>query len=87
MKIVLGTAGIIAAGLFLTAPNASAEALPLQNVDIGITGSGIGPTGSGAGVDSGAGPEAVLGLGSVNVGSSALTGPFIDFGSVRVPLG
>ncbi|MEU6582304.1 hypothetical protein [Nocardia sp. NPDC046763] len=82
MKIALGTAGIIAAGLFLAAPNASAD-VQLQPVDVGITGSG---TGSGTGgCISGVGTE--LGLGSVGVGSAAPGGPFLDFGSVCVPLG
>ncbi|MET8427131.1 hypothetical protein [Nocardia sp. NPDC004860] len=86
MKIALGTAGIIAAGLFLAAPNASAD-VQLQPIDVGITGSGVGlGTGSGTGgCISGVGTE--IGLGSVGVGSAAPGGPFLDFGSVCVPLG
>ncbi|MGW4533580.1 hypothetical protein ACWEOI_21780 [Nocardia sp. NPDC004340] len=84
MKIALGTVGFVAAGLFLTAPAANAE-VPLQNIDIGITGSGIG-TGSGtSGCSTGVGTE--IGLGSVGVGSSIPGGPFLDLGSVCVPLG
>lgn len=92
MKTLLGTAGLIAAGLFLTAaPNATAEGLPLQSVDVGITGSGVGlgtgPSGSGTGMDQDGVLTTELGLGSVGVGSSAAGGPFIDFGSVRYYLG
>ncbi|WP_040811518.1 hypothetical protein [Nocardia concava] len=84
MKIALGTAGLIAAGLFLAAP-AGAEPVQLQPVDLGITGSGIG-TGSGAGgCVSGVGGE--VSFGSVGVGSAAPGGPFLDLGSVCVPLG
>ncbi|MEC3916355.1 hypothetical protein VMT65_05590 [Nocardia sp. CDC153] len=84
MKIALGTAGLIAAGLFLAAPNASADALQLQPIDVGITGSGIGAGSAAGGCISGVGTE--LGLGSVGVGSST-GGPFLDLGSVCVPLG
>ncbi|MFE3192457.1 hypothetical protein ACFXHA_25840 [Nocardia sp. NPDC059240] len=80
MKIALGTVGLLAAGLFLTAPAANAD-VTLQPIDVGITGSG---TGSGTG-NCGSGPAAELGLGSVGVGSS-VGGPYIDFGSVCVPL-
>lgn len=83
MKIALGTVGFIAAGLFLTAPAANAE-VPLQNIDIGITGSGAGSSTGGCG---GGVLNTEIGLGSVGVGSSAGTGPYIDLGSVCVPLG
>ncbi|WP_405484840.1 hypothetical protein [Nocardia sp. NBC_00511] len=73
MKIALGTMGLIAAGLFLAAPNASADALPLTPVDLS-SGSLGNPV-----------VTSELGLGSVGVGSSS-NGPFLDFGSVQVPL-
>lgn len=84
MKIALGTVGFIAAGLFLTAPAANAE-VPLQNIDIGITGSSLGSS-NGPGCGSGV-LNTEIGLGSVGVGSSALGGPYIDAGSVCIPLG
>ncbi|MVU81233.1 hypothetical protein GPX89_28810 [Nocardia sp. ET3-3] len=87
MKIALGTVGLVAAGLFLAAPGANAE-VPLQPIDIGVTGSGAGLTGSGAGSSSdncGGGPTAGVSFGSVGVGSS-VGGPYLDFGSVCVPL-
>ncbi|GAB2508672.1 hypothetical protein [Nocardia heshunensis] len=89
MKIALGTVGFIAAGLFLTAPAANAD-VTLQPIDVGITGSGAGVTGSGTGSGAGgsncgSGPAAELSLGSAGVGSS-VGGPYIDFGSVCVPL-
>ncbi|BAW05013.1 hypothetical protein [Nocardia seriolae] len=88
MKIALGTVGLIAAGLFLSAPNASAD-VQLQPIDIGVTGSGAGVTGSGTGSGTGTcggGPTAGISFGSVGVGSS-VGGPYLDFGSVCVPLG
>ncbi|MGW4351393.1 hypothetical protein ACWELJ_04815 [Nocardia sp. NPDC004582] len=84
MKIALGTVGMIAAGLFLAAPNASAD-VQLQPIDVGITGSGIG-TGSGTS-GCGGGINSEIGLGSVGVGSSVPGGPYINLGSVCVPLG
>lgn len=84
MKIALGTVGFIAAGLFFSAPMANADAVQLQPIDVGVTGSGIGTGSASGGCINGVGTE--LGLGSVGVGSAAPGGPFLDFGSVCVPL-
>ncbi|MEU0545480.1 hypothetical protein [Nocardia sp. NPDC005978] len=74
MKTVLGTTGLIAAALFLSAPAAQAEAVELEDVAVSLSAGGPNT-------------ETEIGLGSVSVGSANPGGAFIDFGSVRIPLG
>lgn len=87
MKTVLGTTGLIAAALFLSAPNAGAatEGIALQDIGSGsaVSLSAGTPTLSAGGQNT----DTELGLGSVGVGSSNPGGFYIDLGSVRVPLG
>ncbi|WP_067687602.1 hypothetical protein [Nocardia jejuensis] len=84
MKTVLGTTGLIAAALFLSAaPNATAAGIPLE------------PIGTQVGIDAGSvspanpGPNSCwsLGLGSVSISPGCSTGSSVGLGSVQVSPG